>query len=74
MVERIRQRIERVARGNHGLERIHIHGAYQLFERTAMADANALEPVIAARYAFDDLPDALDHLARGAFGKIVVVP
>ncbi|BEP37823.1 NAD(P)-dependent alcohol dehydrogenase [Variovorax sp. V59] len=37
-------------------------------------DANALEPVIAARYAFDDLPDALDHLARGAFGKIVVVP
>ncbi|MCY1381145.1 hypothetical protein D9M69_690210 [compost metagenome] len=37
-------------------------------------DVNALEPVIAAQYAFDELPDALDHLARGAFGKIVVVP
>jgi len=35
-------------------------------------DANALKPVIAARYAFEALPEALDHLARGAFGKIVV--
>ncbi|MDQ0085107.1 NADPH:quinone reductase-like Zn-dependent oxidoreductase [Variovorax boronicumulans] len=35
-------------------------------------DANALKPVIAARYGFDALPAALDHLERGAFGKIVV--
>jgi len=45
-----------------------------LEELVRAVDANALKPVIAARYAFDDLPDALDHLARGAFGKIVVVP
>jgi len=35
-------------------------------------DANALKPVIAARYGFDALPAALDHLERGAFGKVVV--
>ncbi|MGJ7502081.1 zinc-dependent alcohol dehydrogenase family protein [Variovorax sp. ZT5P49] len=35
-------------------------------------DANALKPVIAAQYGFDTLPAALDHLERGAFGKIVV--
>ncbi|WP_418118311.1 zinc-dependent alcohol dehydrogenase family protein [Variovorax sp. 350MFTsu5.1] len=35
-------------------------------------DANALKPVIAASYGFDALPEALDHLERGAFGKIVV--
>jgi NADPH:quinone reductase-like Zn-dependent oxidoreductase len=37
-------------------------------------DVNALKPVIAARYNFDALPAALDHLARGPFGKIVVTP
>jgi len=37
-------------------------------------DVNGLRPVIAARYDFDALPRALDHLARGAFGKIVVTP
>ncbi|WP_271298898.1 zinc-dependent alcohol dehydrogenase family protein [Sphingomonas sp. CV7422] len=35
-------------------------------------DANAIQPVIDRRYAFDALPAALDHLDRGAFGKIVV--
>lgn len=37
-------------------------------------DANdaAFKPVIAAQYDFDALPDALAHLGRGAFGKIVV--
>ncbi len=37
-------------------------------------DANALAPVIASRHAFDDLPAALDRLARGPFGKVVVTP
>ena len=37
-------------------------------------DANGLRPAIAASYGFDALPRALDHLARGAFGKIVVTP
>lgn len=35
-------------------------------------DVNRLAPTIAATYAASDLPAALDHLARGAFGKIVV--
>lgn len=35
-------------------------------------DAHRLKPVIDARYAFADLPAALDHLDRGAFGKIVI--
>ncbi|WP_332741677.1 zinc-dependent alcohol dehydrogenase family protein [Hydrogenophaga sp.] len=35
-------------------------------------DVNRLTPTIAATYASSDLSAALDHLARGAFGKIVV--
>ena len=35
-------------------------------------DRIGLDPVIDARYAFEALPDALDHLARGAFGEVVV--
>jgi NADPH:quinone reductase-like Zn-dependent oxidoreductase len=36
------------------------------------ADRIALRPVIAAEYALHDLPAALAHLERGAFGKVVV--
>lgn len=35
-------------------------------------DVNRLTPAIAATYAASELPAALDHLARGAFGKVVV--
>lgn len=35
-------------------------------------DAIELKPVIDHRYAFEQLPQALEHLKRGAFGKIVV--
>jgi NADPH:quinone reductase-like Zn-dependent oxidoreductase len=35
-------------------------------------DCIGLKPVIDAEYALTDLPAALDHLARGPFGKIVV--
>lgn len=35
-------------------------------------DANGLKPVIETRYRFDELPQALAHLDRGAFGKIVL--
>jgi NADPH:quinone reductase-like Zn-dependent oxidoreductase len=31
-----------------------------------------IEPVIDAAYPFDALPDALDHLDRGPFGKVIV--
>ncbi|MEU1624970.1 hypothetical protein ABZ746_06420 [Streptomyces sp. NPDC020096] len=30
------------------------------------------EPVIGTVYAFDDARQAYEHLARGAFGKIVI--
>jgi NADPH:quinone reductase-like Zn-dependent oxidoreductase len=43
-----------------------------LEDLVAAADRADLRPVIDKRYAFDELPDALDHLDRGAFGKIVI--
>ena len=45
-------------------------GVYK--DTSLVQPANDLRPAIAARYGFDALPQALDHLARGAFGKIVV--
>lgn len=35
-------------------------------------DHLGLKPVIDRRYALAELPEALDHLARGPFGKVVV--
>jgi NADPH:quinone reductase-like Zn-dependent oxidoreductase len=35
-------------------------------------DRTGLKPVIGARFSLDALPDALDALDRGPFGKIVV--
>lgn len=35
-------------------------------------DATGLKPVIEHSYRFDQLPQALEHLDRGAFGKIVL--
>jgi NADPH:quinone reductase-like Zn-dependent oxidoreductase len=35
-------------------------------------DQTGIKPVIDAEYALADLPAALDHRARGPFGKIVV--
>ncbi|NGO53903.1 NAD(P)-dependent alcohol dehydrogenase [Mesorhizobium camelthorni] len=35
-------------------------------------DQTGIKPVVDAEYAFADLPAALDHLARGPFGKIVM--
>lgn len=37
-------------------------------------DTSGIKPVIDARYPIAALPAALDHLDRGAFGKIVVTP
>ncbi|MGP2770013.1 zinc-dependent alcohol dehydrogenase family protein [Serratia marcescens] len=37
-------------------------------------DAVNLQPVIDQVYRFDQLPQALDHLDRGPFGKIVLAP
>jgi len=35
-------------------------------------DHTGIKPVIDTRYSLDDLSAALDHLGRGAFGKIVI--
>ncbi|ACE92474.1 Zn-dependent alcohol dehydrogenase GroES-like protein [Rhizobium phaseoli] len=35
-------------------------------------DRTGLKPVIDKRYAFEELPQALDHLYRGPFGKVVI--
>lgn len=43
-----------------------------LQELVRAVDCNGLQPVIAAEYAFDQVPAAFAHLARGAFGKVVV--
>ncbi|WP_049571440.1 zinc-dependent alcohol dehydrogenase family protein [Nonomuraea sp. SBT364] len=37
-------------------------------------DRIGLRPVVDAAYPLADLPSALDHLDRGAFGKVVVTP
>lgn len=48
-------------------------GHRSALERMVRAvDLNRVEPVIAAEYGFDEVPRAFEHLARGAFGKVVV--
>ncbi|MDY7559852.1 NAD(P)-dependent alcohol dehydrogenase [Pseudomonas sp. 10B1] len=37
-----------------------------------MVDSHGLKPVIDGTYSFDQLPQALAHLKRGAFGKVVI--
>ncbi|MGJ7493070.1 zinc-dependent alcohol dehydrogenase family protein [Variovorax sp. ZT4R33] len=43
-----------------------------LEEMVRAIDVSALQPVIAAEYGADEVPAAFAHLARGAFGKVVV--
>ncbi len=48
-------------------------GSRAALERMVRAiDLNRLVPVVAAEYGFDAVPQAFEHLARGAFGKVVV--
>lgn len=59
------------------LKDITIHGIATghrraLQELVAAVDLRRLAPVIDARYPLADLPAALEHLKRGAFGKIVI--
>ncbi len=43
-----------------------------LEEMVRAIDVNELQPVIAAEYGADAVPEAFAHLERGAFGKVVV--
>ncbi|MFD1881662.1 zinc-dependent alcohol dehydrogenase family protein [Paracoccus pacificus] len=53
----------------HGISVGHRKGLENL---VAAVDSTGIKPVIDAYYPLGDLPKALDHLERGAFGKIVV--
>jgi NADPH:quinone reductase-like Zn-dependent oxidoreductase len=55
-------RIQGVSHGSRG----------DMEEMLAFVENHRLSPIIDARYSFDALPDALDHLDRGPFGKVVV--
>jgi NADPH:quinone reductase-like Zn-dependent oxidoreductase len=41
-------------------------------ELLAFVEKHRISPIIDARYTFDALPDALAHLDRGPFGKVVI--
>ena len=41
-------------------------------ELLAFIENHRISPIIDARYSFNALPDAVDHLDRGPFGKLVV--
>jgi NADPH:quinone reductase-like Zn-dependent oxidoreductase len=41
-------------------------------ELLAFVEYHRILPIIDARYSFNALPDAVDHLDRGPFGKVVV--
>ncbi|WP_449231364.1 zinc-dependent alcohol dehydrogenase family protein [Azospirillum doebereinerae] len=48
-------------------------GSRKALERFVRAiDQTGIKPVVDSRYSLADLPAALDHLDRGAFGKIVI--
>jgi NADPH:quinone reductase-like Zn-dependent oxidoreductase len=49
------------------------HGSRANMEESlAFVEKHRISPIIDARYSFDALPDALDHLDRGPFGKVIV--
>jgi D-arabinose 1-dehydrogenase-like Zn-dependent alcohol dehydrogenase len=59
------------------IKQLRLHGVSlgsrsDMEELLAFVENHRLSPVIDARYSFDALPDALDHLDRGPFGKLVV--
>jgi NADPH:quinone reductase-like Zn-dependent oxidoreductase len=54
------------------LEGIQVGHRRGLEDLVRAIDRIGLKPVVEAEYALTELPDALDHLARGPFGKIVV--
>ncbi|HSD38171.1 MAG TPA: NAD(P)-dependent alcohol dehydrogenase [Rhodocyclaceae bacterium] len=54
------------------IQGISVGGRTELETFTRAVQHNALQPVIAGEYAFDEVPAAFEHLARGPFGKVVV--
>lgn len=57
----------------HGINRLNGDWVDTVYELT-QDQGLGLQPVIDRVYRFDQLPQALDHLDRGAFDKIVLTP
>ena len=53
----------------HGIGVGHVRALKDL---VSAVDRSGIKPIVGARYPLAELPAALDHLDRGAFGKIVV--
>ncbi|ADW68495.1 zinc-dependent alcohol dehydrogenase family protein [Granulicella tundricola] len=58
--------------GNLKLQGVGVGSRKDMVELLNFLEHHRVEPVIDASYDFSDLPDALDHLDRGPFGKVVV--
>lgn len=61
-----------LARKHLRIEGIGVGHRRGLEDMVRAVDSSGLKPVIDGQYAFEDLPRALEHLERGAFGKVVV--
>lgn len=54
------------------LQGVGVGSRKHMMDLLAFLEQHKIEPVVEASYDFGDLPDALDHLDRGPFGKVVV--
>lgn len=54
------------------LQGVSVGSRRDMEELLAFVERHRISPIIDARYSFDALPEALDHLDRGPFGKVVV--
>jgi NADPH:quinone reductase-like Zn-dependent oxidoreductase len=54
------------------LQGVSVGSRSDMEESLAFVNNHRISPIIDARYSFDALPEALDHLDRGPFGKVVV--
>jgi NADPH:quinone reductase-like Zn-dependent oxidoreductase len=64
--------IAHVARKKLTLDGIQVGHRRALEDLVRAVDTTGIAPVVDAEYALEDLPSALAHLDRGAFGKVVV--
>jgi NADPH:quinone reductase-like Zn-dependent oxidoreductase len=64
--------IAALARKKVTLHGIQVGHRRSLEDLVRAVDRAGIQPVVAAEYALDELPAALEHLDRGPFGKVVV--
>jgi D-arabinose 1-dehydrogenase-like Zn-dependent alcohol dehydrogenase len=54
------------------LQAVSVGSRDDMEELLAFLENHRISPIIDARYSFNALPDAVDHLDRGPFGNVVV--